>query len=78
MPEEFSRAAFGLKVGEISRPFRTPFGVHLCLVTERRPGDLSLEDVREEVLKRLSQELWDQTVVELRKAAKIEWKVEEP
>lgn len=78
MPDEFSRIAFQLKVGEMSHPFRTKFGVHLCLVTERRSGDLSLEDVRDEVLGRVSQELWNQTVAELRKSAKLEWKVEQP
>jgi len=76
MPEQFSREAFRLKVGEISQPFRSKFGVHLCVVTGRKPGDLSLEDVREEVLARLSQEMWKQTVADMRKTAKIEWKVE--
>lgn len=74
MPEAFSRFAFGLKVGEISEPFRTRFGVHLCLVTDRKAGELSLEDVRDEVLARLSQELWNKTVAEQRAAARIEWK----
>ncbi len=76
MPEQFSREAFRLKVGEMSQPFRSKFGVHLCVVTGRKPGDLSLEDVRDEVLARMSQELWKQTVADMRKTAKIEWKVE--
>ena len=75
-PEQFSREAFRLKVGEISQPFRSKFGVHLCEVTGRKPGDLSLEDVREDVLARMSQEMWKQTVADMRKTAKIEWKVE--
>jgi peptidyl-prolyl cis-trans isomerase C len=75
-PEQFSREAFRLKVGEISQPFRSKFGVHLCLVTGRKPGDLSLEDLREEVLARMSQEMWKQTVADMRKTAKIEWKAE--
>ena len=76
MPEQFSREAFRLKIGEMSQPFRSKFGVHLCVVTGRKPGDLSLEDVRDEVLARLSQEMWKQTVADMRKTAKIEWKVE--
>ena len=76
MPARFSREAFGLEVGEISQPFRTPYGMELCLVTSREPGDLSLEDVRDDVLARLSQEMWKQTIAEMRKEAKIEWKVE--
>ena len=78
MPVEFSREAFKMKVGEISQPFRSRFGVHLCLVTDRTPGDLSLEDVRDDVLARLSEELWKEMAAELRKTAKIEWKVEQP
>jgi peptidyl-prolyl cis-trans isomerase C len=78
MPQEFSRQAFKLKVGEISQPFRSRFGVHLCLVTDRQPGDLSLEDVRDDVLDRMSKELWQEMTVELRKTAKIEWKIEQP
>src|SRR6185436_2702944 len=73
---QFSRQAFALEVGEISQPFRTPYGMELCLVTERTPGDLSLEDVRDDVVARLSQEMWKQTIADLRKDAKIEWKIE--
>jgi len=72
MPVEFTTAAFGLRVGELSQPFRTSFGVHLCTVTARRPGQLSLEDARPEILRRLSNELWEQTVSAERRRAKIE------
>jgi parvulin-like peptidyl-prolyl isomerase len=78
MPQEFSREAFKLKIGEISLPFRSRFGVHLCLVTDRKPGDASLEDVREEVLARLRDEMWKETAAQLRGTAKIEWKIEKP
>ena len=74
MPEDFSRAAFALKPGEIGQPFRSRFGVHLITVTDRKPGDLVLEDVRAVVLSQLSEELWRQTVSELRTAGKIERK----
>ena len=76
MPQQFSREAFGLKKGEISQPFRTRYGVELCLVADRKPGDLSLEDVRDDVRTRMSEELHTQTKAELRKTAKIEWKSE--
>jgi peptidyl-prolyl cis-trans isomerase C len=78
MPVQLTREVFRLKVGEVSQPFRTSWGVHLCLATDRKPGDLSLEDVRDEVLARMSQDLWNETIAELRKTAKIEWKVEKP
>jgi parvulin-like peptidyl-prolyl isomerase len=74
MPEEFSRAAFALKPGEIGLPFRSRFGVHLVTATECKPGDLVLEDVRSAVLSQLSEELWRTTVAELRAEGKIERK----
>ncbi len=75
MPPDLSRQAFALKVGEISEPFTSRFGVHLCEVTDRKPGDLSLEDVREEVFNQVAQELWTKTAADLRSTARIEWKV---
>jgi peptidyl-prolyl cis-trans isomerase C len=74
MPAEFSKVAFGLRTGETSQPFRTRFGVHLLSVTDRKPGQLSLEDARPEILRRLSDELWRQVLGDQRKKAKIEWK----
>ena len=68
MPRQFSQEAFRLKVGEISRPFRDRFGVHLCVVTEREPGDLSLEDVRDDVLARMRDELWKDMAADLRQS----------
>jgi peptidyl-prolyl cis-trans isomerase C len=76
MPARFSREAFRLEVGQISEPFRTQYGMELCLVTDRQVGDLSLEDVRDAVLARLSQELRKETIADMRREAKIEWKVE--
>ncbi len=46
MPADVCRVVFPLRKGEISQPFHTAFGAHLYTVTEIRPGNLSLEDVR--------------------------------
>jgi parvulin-like peptidyl-prolyl isomerase len=73
MPAAFVAKVFPLSVGEISEPFRTPFGVHIATVTERLPGDLSLEDARPDVLRTMSGDLWQQTATQLRQQAKIEW-----
>lgn len=78
MPAEVCRVVFSLKKGEISQPFRTPFGVHLYTVTDIRPGNLSLEDVRNIVIRRLSTELWDKLVTQARSTAKIEWQTAAP
>lgn len=74
MPPAFSQAAFALKTGDVSEPVRTPFGVHLITVTERKAGDLNLEDVRDEVYQRVLQEQWDTILKDLRAKAKIEWR----
>lgn len=74
LPAEITAVAFALKAGEISRPFRTRFGVHLVTVTDRKPGDLSLEDVRGEVLAQMSHELWRKQAGEERTGARIEWR----
>jgi peptidyl-prolyl cis-trans isomerase C len=72
MPAEFARRAFALKTGECSEPFQTRFGLHLLQVVDRMPGDLSLEDARDEVLAQVSRELWSQTTAVLRATARIE------
>lgn len=71
MPLDITQAAFKLKVGEISEPFQTSFGMHLLTVTEITPGDLSLEDARPEIFETLSQETQRRLVKELRSTAKI-------
>ncbi len=73
MPRAFTKVAFALKPGEISEPFVSPFGAHLCLVTDRQPGQqLALEDVRSEVMQGISNEMHAKKLQELRAKAKIE------
>ena len=72
LPTSVTQGAFALKVNEISEPIVSAFGVHLIQVTERIPGDLSLEDVRSQIMERLSEQLWAEAVRGERKTAKIE------
>jgi peptidyl-prolyl cis-trans isomerase C len=72
LPAVLSDAAFALKDNELSEPIRSPFGMHLLSVTERKPGELSLEDVRAVVFNELSQELWRETVKSQKAKAQIE------
>ncbi len=71
MPAAFSDVAFRLKVGEISEPVVSPFGVHLIQVTDRQPGELTLEDVRRLIIGRIADELWEQTAKAERATSKV-------
>lgn len=71
MPIQFSDAAFALKVGEISEPVVSRFGVHLIQITDQQPGQLTLEDVRTEIIERLSQELWTKAAAGEREKSKV-------
>lgn len=73
MAKELTQKAFAIKPGEISEPFRSPFGVHLIVVTDRQPGQLSLEDARPQVIEEIGQNLWAETVARLRNQADIVW-----
>ena len=72
-PPPYPQVAFGLKVGEVSEPVRSPFGVLLLTVTERSDGQLSLEDARPEILQQLSIETQRVVLQQERAKAKIEW-----
>jgi peptidyl-prolyl cis-trans isomerase C len=50
MVEEFTSAAFELEEGKISRPVRTDFGIHLITVTEVKPGNKELRQVRDKLM----------------------------
>lgn len=73
MIEAFSTAAFRLQPGEISPPIATPFGIHLITVTDVKPGELTLADVREPVYAAAKQTMFLALAAELRKSAKIEY-----
>ena len=57
MDEAFSRAAFELNAGEISRPTRTPFGVVLIRCDEVVPGAKKLADLSGAIDEALAKEL---------------------
>jgi peptidyl-prolyl cis-trans isomerase C len=72
MVEPFSRAAFAAKVFEMTEPVKTPFGYHLILVTDRKPGrEVKFEEVKEMVKEHYCTGLHDSIIGEARKNAKI-------
>jgi peptidyl-prolyl cis-trans isomerase C len=73
MVAEFSKAAFALKVGEISQPVKTDFGWHVIRIEDRKlgaaqPFDQVKSAIRNVLLRKKVQETMD----ELRKTAKVE------
>ncbi len=73
MVEPFARAAFALDKGEISPPVATVFGIHLITVTDIKPGNTKLADVRETVRSALAEQLYNQMAARERPKAQIEF-----
>jgi hypothetical protein len=72
MVEPFARAAFALKPGEMSDVIASPFGVHVILVTDRRPGkETKFDDVKEVVKEVYSERMREALCAQLRPNAKI-------
>jgi peptidyl-prolyl cis-trans isomerase C len=71
--EPFAKAAFALKVNELSDVVTTDFGLHLVLVTDRKAGTATTyEQVADEVHECALEDLRQATLLELRKAAKVD------
>ncbi|HWG44126.1 MAG TPA: peptidylprolyl isomerase [Gemmataceae bacterium] len=72
MVEPFSKAAFALKPFEMSAPVKTPFGYHLILVTDRKPGrEVKFEDVKDMVKEHYCTNLRDSITSQTRQQSKI-------
>jgi parvulin-like peptidyl-prolyl isomerase len=71
--EPFAKAAFALKVGEVSDVVETDYGVHLIKVTDRKPGQPSdYNKVKDEVRELCIEEMRLAVLAQQRKAAHIE------
>jgi len=73
---DFARAAFELKVGEVSGVVRTPFGYHLIKLVDRKKGQaLGYEQVKDQLQRRLLEERrtqrFQQWMKDLEAAAKV-------
>jgi parvulin-like peptidyl-prolyl isomerase len=54
MVPEFEQVVFSLSPGQISRPFRTPFGYHVARLIELRPARvLTFPEVRDQIAEML-------------------------
>jgi parvulin-like peptidyl-prolyl isomerase len=73
MVEPFARAAFALKPYEMSDVVKTPFGYHLILAVERKPGrDVKFEDVKDAVKEYYGATLREQLAGQIRPKSRIE------
>ncbi len=74
---EFEKAMDALKPGELSQPVRSPFGLHLIQVLERRNQDISKErleaSARNQIHTRKASESYEQWMRQLRDEAYVEY-----
>jgi len=72
LDENFARAAFAMKVGDLSEVVETDFGYHLISVTDRSPGNaVKLEQVIEEVREQYMEDFRVGIIAQQRKSASI-------
>lgn len=78
---DFERAVEALKLNELSAAVRTPYGVHLIQVLERREHDISseltLNSARQQVHTRKADERYEQWLRQLRDEAYVEYRAAE-
>jgi parvulin-like peptidyl-prolyl isomerase len=78
MVKEFEDVAFNTKKGEISKPFKTEFGYHILMVTDKKEEkQLSLEEAKETIKNNLIAEKTDEKINQIiekhRKSANINY-----
>jgi len=75
MVPEFSKAAFALKVGEVSAPVKTDFGWHVIIVEDRKMGGAQPYDqVKVAIGNVLLRKKTQEAIISLRQQAKVELK----
>jgi peptidyl-prolyl cis-trans isomerase C len=79
LQETFTRAAFALKVGELSDVVPSDYGMHLILVTDRKEGPAAhFEHIKDFVKETYSEEIQQNVLEQQRKAARINILLETP
>jgi parvulin-like peptidyl-prolyl isomerase len=73
MAEEFSKTAFALGKGEISKPVATTYGTHLIRVTEIKPGSVQWTEVIPKIKDRAAADLFQKIADKELETAVIEF-----
>jgi XTP/dITP diphosphohydrolase len=71
--DPFAKQVYALAKGDVSRPFVTPFGVHLAQVTDIEPGTLDREAIRPTLEQILMAEAIRGTISRLRAETAIDY-----
>jgi peptidyl-prolyl cis-trans isomerase C len=75
--EPFAKAAFALKVGEISDVVQTEYGLHIIKVTDRKAGQpADYEKIKDDVREICTEEMRLNMLGQLRKTSKIDINLE--
>ena len=74
LAEEFSSQVFKLIKGEVSKPFVTPYGVHLVMVTDVDPGTVEPEAFRQQIGQIAYQKILQAFLLQCQKKTPIELK----
>lgn len=74
LTEEFSSQVFKLIKGEVSKPFVTPYGVHLAKVTDVDPGTVEPETFRQQIAQIAYQKILQAFLLQCQKKTPIELK----
>ena len=73
--EPFDNAAFTLPLNKVSDPVETEYGMHLILVTDKKPGvPVEFAQIKEAVLNQFALDEQNRIVADMRKKAKIDIK----
>lgn len=71
--EAFAKPAFALAKGEVSKPFATPFGIHIVKVTEVEPGRIDVEAAKPRLEQMVAAQLIKDLVATARRTTRIDY-----